>query len=102
MKSTKKLVCLCLVLVCIFALTANAFALTGTVKVNDYLNVRKSASTSGTIKGYLANNDTVTIKDSGSITNGFYKIDCSAFTSRDLTGARKALSNCYGSSSYIK
>lgn len=97
----KKIVCFALTLVCLFTTIASALALTGTVAVNDYLNVRKTASTSGTIIGYLGNGNTVTVLDGGSITSGFYHINADCYLKRTLTGSTKNM-NGYGSSSYIK
>ncbi len=80
MKSMKRMVCLALVLVCVFSVAVTAFALTGTV-VGGRLNLRKSHSTSSTIIGYIPNGSTVTIHNGGSVTNGFYKITAPCYKS---------------------
>ena len=96
----KKILVLSLAIVSLFAVTSNAFALTGVVSVNDYLNVRKTAP-SGTVIGYLGNGNVVTILDGGAQTSGFYRITANCYLNRDLTGSRVQKTG-YGSSAYIR
>ena len=65
MKSTKKIVCIVLVLICVFALATNAMAAT---VVGGNLRLRKTASESGTIIGWLANGSTVSVTGSANAT----------------------------------
>lgn len=58
--------------ICMLTIASLAYTGTGTVKVNTYLNVRSSASTSASIIGKLYNGTNVTITGS---TNGWYKIN---------------------------
>lgn len=99
----KKLVCLVLVLCCVFSISATAFALTGKVVVDDdqILNLRKSASKTATIIGYIPNGSAVEILDDGATTNGFYHITAPCY----LYGQTKE--DCvnrtgYGLKQYIK
>lgn len=57
--------------VCIMSISAFAYSNTGTVRVNTYLNVRSSASTSAAIIGKLYNGSKVSITGG---TYGWYKI----------------------------
>jgi uncharacterized protein YgiM (DUF1202 family) len=98
-KNLKKFVCLALVATCLFATAASAYALTGKVK-NGRLNLRKTASTSATIIGYIPNGSTVTIHDDGDKVNNFYHITAPSY----LSGQTEK--NCvdrtgWGLSSYI-
>lgn len=73
----KKMICLVLVLICVFTIAAPAFAETyptGTVHVAKWLNVRKGPSTSTTIIGYLQNGQTVKIVRMDADINPFYYI----------------------------
>ena len=100
MKNTKKLVCLILALVCLFATAVSASAFTGLVHVNDYLNLRGTASLDGSIIAYVGPNTYVEVLDNGNVTNGFYHIDAPSHKRRDLSDAavnRKG----YGSIDYI-
>ncbi len=80
MKSAKRIICLTLALACVLSVASTAFALTGTV-TGGRLNLRKKASTSSTIIGYIPNGSTVTILDKGSVTNGFYHITAPSYKS---------------------
>lgn len=80
MKSMKRVVCLVLVLVCVFSMAATAFALTGTV-VGGRLNLRKLHEDGSTIIGYIPNGSTVMILDNGDIKNGFYHIKAPCYKS---------------------
>lgn len=99
-KHMKKLVCLVLVASCLFAAVASAYALTGTV-VGGRLNLRKTASTSATIIGYIPNGSTVTILDSGAQTNGFYHITAPSYLSGQ-TPADCVPRTGYGLATYIQ
>lgn len=99
----KKLVSMALVLVLCVCFASSAFALTttGTVKVDTWLNLRKSASTSATIIAYMQNGTKVTVLDEANITNGFYHISGRSYTNHhDWSG--KATRTGYASASYIK
>ena len=100
MKSMKRVVCLVLVLVCVFSMAATAFALTGTV-TGGRLNLRKSASTKSTVIGYIPDGTTVTILNGGSVTNGFYKITAPCYKSGQ-TAADCVERTGYGMKKFIK
>ena len=99
MKSVKKMVCLALVLVCVFSVAVTAFAMTGYV-VGGRLNLRKLDSTSSTIIGYIPNGSTVMILDNGDITNGFYHINAPCYKSGQ-TAADCVFRTGYGMQKYI-
>ncbi len=99
MKSVKKMVCLVLVLVCVFSMAATAFAMTGTV-VGGRLNLRKTDSISSTIIGYIPNGSTVMVLDNGDITNGFYHIKAPCYKSGQ-TAADCVFRTGYGKHEYI-
>lgn len=80
MKKFKKGIYLLLVISIFCIGVTSALALSGTV-VGGRLNLRKTASTSATIIGYIPNGSTVTILDQGSITNGFYHITAPSYLS---------------------
>ncbi len=100
MKSMKRVVCLVLVLVCVFSMAATAFALTGTV-VGGRLNLRKAAKKTSTIIGYIPNGSTVTIHNGGSVTNGFYYITAPCYKSGQ-TAADCVDRTGYGMKEFIK
>lgn len=103
MKKFLKFVCLTLALMCFCSVFISASALTGTVKLNDpntWMNLRKTASTSGTIIAYVKHGTSVTILDGGSKTSGFYHITATSYTKRWTEG--KANRTGYGHSDYIK
>lgn len=100
MKNTKKLVCLILALVCLFATAVSASAFTGLVQVNDYLNLRKTASLKGTIIAYVGPDTYVEVLDGGNVTSGFYHIDAPSHKRTDLTDAAVTRRG-YGSVDYI-
>ena len=60
----KKMICLVLVLICVFTIAAPAFAETyptGTVHVSTWLNVHNKPSLSSGLVGYLKNGERVSI-----------------------------------------
>lgn len=102
MKSVKRMVCLALVLVCVFSVAVTAFATTSTgYVVGGRLNLRKSHSTSSTIIGYIPNGSTVMILDNGDITNGFYHINAPCYKSGQ-TAADCVFRTGYGKREYIR
>lgn len=62
---------------CLLTAASLAYTGTGTVKVNTYLNIRSSASTSSAIVGKLYNGTNVKITDNS---NGWYKISYNGMT----------------------
>lgn len=70
----KRAFCIVLALVLMLCLASSALALSGTVRVSTWLNLRKSANTSSGLEGYMRNGTPVTIWDDGNKTNGFYRI----------------------------
>lgn len=98
--SVKRFVSVCILAMCLCAVTANAFALTGTV-VGGRLNLRKTASISATIIGYIPNGSTVTILDGGNVTNGFYHITAPSYLSGQ-TPADCVNRTGYGMAQYIQ
>lgn len=80
MSMLKKSVCLALVVMCLCVTATSAFALSGTV-VGGRLNLRKYASKSATIIGYIPNGSTVTLLNDGAVTNGFYHVTAPCYLS---------------------
>lgn len=85
---------LCVTILCV---TASAFALTGVV--DGPLRLRKKASSSGTIIGWLKDGDTVTITNSTSYTS-WYGVTGTAYQTNKYTGWSKTLSG-YAMKSFI-
>lgn len=96
----KKLVCLVLVAMCLLTVATAAQALSGTV-VGGMLYLRKSASKSSTIIGYIPDGSTVTILNGGTITNGFYHITAPSYLSGQ-TPDNCILRTGYGLAQYIQ
>lgn len=94
----KKVTCLALALVCVFMMTASAFALTGIV--DGPLRLRKRCSTSATVIGWLKEGDTVTITNT-SPASGWYAVTGTAYEHNNYTGWSKTKSG-YAMSKYIK
>lgn len=102
----KKLVCIALVLVLLFAFASNAFAFQGTVNVKTWLNLRKKASLSAGNRGYMKDGTIVIVLDTMSLTNGFYHIRGESYLTHpnsDGTGGwtGKAIRTGYAYHSYL-
>lgn len=97
----KRIVAIGLVVVLLLCFASSALAITGTVSVSTWLNLRKKASTSSTIIAYMKNGTVVQILDNANITNGFYRIKGESYTNHhNWTG--KATRTGYGSANYIQ
>lgn len=96
----KKLVSMALVLVLCFCFASSAFALTGTVKVSTWLNLRKEPKSNSTVIAYMKNGETVTILDEANKTNGFFHIRGYSYTNHDNWTGRAERTG-YASASYI-
>ncbi len=100
MKSVKKVVCLVLVMVCVFSMAAAASVTTGYV-TGGRLNLRKSYTDGSTIIGYIPNGSTVMILDNGDIKNDFYHIKAPCYKSGQ-TAADCVFRTGYGKKNFIK
>lgn len=97
----KRITCLVLVFALVFCFAGTAFAISGTVHVSTWLNLRKSPSTDAVIIAYMKDGTPVTILDEANKTNGFYHISGYSYTNHhDWSGG--AYRTGYGSASFIK
>lgn len=96
----KRIIAIVLALALTLCCTTSAFALTGTVQVSTWLNLRKAASTSAGIRAYMQNGTVVTILDNGNKTNGFYYIYGYGYADHD-TWSDGAYHYGWGHSDYI-
>ncbi len=97
----KRIVAMGLAVAMLLCFASSALAISGTVSVSTWLNLRKEASTTSTIVAYMKDKTTVEILDNANKTNGFFRIRGESYKDHhNWTG--KATRTGYASAAYIK